>query len=26
MSGPIKAIVQQQGERLLVDKKSDQTA
>lgn len=26
MSGPIKAIVQQQGERLLLDKKSDQTA
>jgi hypothetical protein len=26
MSGPIKAIVQQQGERLLLDKKSDQKA
>lgn len=26
MSGPIKAIVQQQGERLLLDKKSDQSA
>jgi hypothetical protein len=26
MSGTIKAIVQQQGERLLLDKKSDQTA
>jgi hypothetical protein len=26
MSGPIKAIVQQQGDRLLLDKKSDQKA